>query len=114
MGDLDPRDRQPMRLEMLPGEVQVLLGQHPHADTFTAWVAGLEDQAVMAALLHPTEPDGLRGLIAHDEAEQIDVEGLARRNVPDAMDDVTGPGDGKSRFVHGRRDYDSHRDSFRD
>ena len=69
---LDPFRRQAlfeMRLRLL----QVLLGEHPHADPLGLRLGALEHQAVTTGLGDATQVDGVVALVADDEADQVDV-----------------------------------------
>ena len=55
-------------------QLEIFFGQHAEANPLAERVASLQDQAMMAALLQPAQPDRAVLLVADDEAEQIDIE----------------------------------------
>ena len=63
-------------IEVRFGLVEVLVGEHPHADALALRLAAgaLEREAVVAALLHAAQPDRVGGLVAHDQAHHLDIE----------------------------------------
>ena len=73
---LDERRGDAGAIEMRFGLVEVLVGEHPHADALALRLAAgaLEREAVVAALLYAAQPDRVGGLVAHDQAQDLDIE----------------------------------------
>ena len=99
MSDFDPGRGETRVGEGRLREFKVFLGSHAEPDALGVGFAGLEHQAVVAALLQPAQPDRAGRLITDDEAEQIDVERPRRRQVAHVMNDVAGARDVETRFV---------------
>src|SRR5262245_2540324 len=79
---VDEARRQPARLEVRLREIEVVLGEHAHPDTLAGGrAAGLQYQAMVAAFLQAAQIERGFVLVAHHEAERLDIEGTALRQV---------------------------------
>src|SRR5262245_41787385 len=90
-----------MRLRAL----EVVLGEHAEADALALRLAqgALEREAVVAALLHPAQPDRVGILVAHDQAQHLDVEIAAGGEVARREHEMAGAGDVERRIEVGLR-----------
>ena len=99
--DLDPFRRQSGLVEKRLGFLQILLAEDAHADALGLRLAAptLEHEAVVTGLGDAAEVERVAILVADDEAEEIDVEISARRQVLDREHRVAGARDVEWRAV---------------
>ena len=92
---LHPSRRHAARREMRLREIEILLGEHAHSDPLAGGrIAGLQHQAVVAALFQATQVERAGVLVAHHQAEGVDIEGAALFQVAHPEHGVTGTRDG--------------------
>ena len=102
---LHPLRRQAGLLEIMLGLLQILLGEAAHADALRLRRGGaLEHQAVMTRLGDAAQIDRVLILVADDEADEIDIERAAFRQIFDVQYGMTGASDVEWRIVVRFRD----------
>ena len=89
-------------------EIEVVLGEHAHADALAGGLgSGLEHEAVVAAFLQAAQVERSLVFVAHHEAEGVDIERAAFREVAHREYDMACAGDGEAgsedRFRYGHR-----------
>jgi hypothetical protein len=99
VGDLDPGGGQAFAGEELVGQVQVFLEEDAETDALAGRFAlGLhQHQAVVAGFGQAAQIAGVAGLLADDEADDVDVERAAGRQVGDVEHHVAAAGDVEGR-----------------
>ena len=92
-------------IEMRLRALEVVLGEHAEADALALRLAqgALEREAVVAALLHPAQPDRVGVLVAHDQTQHLGVEIAAGGEVARREHEMAGAGDVEGRIEVGLR-----------
>jgi hypothetical protein len=112
MGHLDESGGNARAIEMRLRALKVVLGEHAKADALALRLSqrALEREAVVAALLHPAQPDRVGILVAHDQTQHLDVEIAAGGEVARREHEMAGAGDVEGRIEVGLRN--GHCDTF--
>jgi hypothetical protein len=99
---LDPKRWQVRFFEIMLRLFQILLGEAAHADPLGLRGArALEHQRVMTHLGNAAQIDGVLVLVADDQADEIDIEGAALRQVFHVQHRMAGARDVEGRVVVG-------------
>ena len=105
VGNLDESRRNADAREVRFRLVEVFVGEHPKADAFALRLAGrpLEREAVVTMLLHSAQPDRVRILVAHDQAQHLGIEVAAGGEIARREHEMAGARDVEGRVEIGFR-----------